>query len=156
AERAADLMRQHAGGAVARGIVDAYPAPPAPRVIELDMAEVRRSLGVEFSAGEAAGILRALEFGVAPAGAGRPRGTTPPHRVDIQEGAADLIEELARVHGYDRLPATLLRDQLPEQHTNRPLVLEERVRDVLVDAGLQEVMTYALTEPAREAPLHAG
>lgn len=156
AERAADLMRQHAGGTVCKGMVEAYPAPPAARVLDLDLAEVRRCLGVEFPAEEAARILRALEFEVEPAGPGRLRVTTPPHRVDIQEGVADLIEELARVYGYDRLPATLLRDQLPEQHTNRPLVLEERVRDVLVNAGLQEVMTYALTEPAREAPLRAA
>jgi phenylalanyl-tRNA synthetase beta chain len=77
----------------------------------------------------------------------------PPHRLDIQEGSADLIEDLVRIYGYDRLPATLLADQLPEQHTNRPLVLEERVRDVLVSAGLHEVITYALTMPEREQPL---
>jgi phenylalanyl-tRNA synthetase beta chain len=64
-----------------------------------------------------------------------------------------LIEELARIHGYDRLPATLLKDQLPEQVGNRSLDLEERVRDLLVNAGLQEVITYSLTEPSREAPL---
>jgi phenylalanyl-tRNA synthetase beta chain len=79
--------------------------------------------------------------------------TTPPHRRDIQEGPADLIEELVRIYGYDRLPATLLDEQLPEQHANRSLVLEERVRDLLVNAGLQEVITYALTTPEREAPL---
>jgi len=47
----------------------------------------------------------------------------------------------------------MLRDELPRQETNRPLVLEERVRDLLVTAGLQEVMTYSLTTPEREAPL---
>ena len=52
--------------------------------------------------------------------------TTPPHRLDIQAGSADLIEELVRIHGYDRLPATLLADQLPDQHTNQALVLEEK------------------------------
>jgi phenylalanyl-tRNA synthetase beta chain len=124
-------------------------------VIDLEMAEVRRIVGVDFPVGEATRILRALEFRVEPTGPAVLRVTTPPHRVDIQAGAADLIEELVRVHGYDRLPATLLADRLPEQHTNRPLVLEERVRDILVNVGLQEVITYALTEPAREAPLQA-
>jgi phenylalanyl-tRNA synthetase beta chain len=79
--------------------------------------------------------------------------TTPPHRRDIQEGAADLIEELGRIYGYDRLPATLLADQLPSQHNNWPLLLEEQVRDILVGAGLQEVITYSLTKPEREEPL---
>ncbi len=153
AERAAGLMREHGRATVARGIVDEYPAPPPPQVVELRMSEVRRQLGVNMPAEEAARVLRALEFKVEPQGAGVLRVTTPPHRLDVQEGPADLIEELARIHGYDRLPATLLADQLPEQHGNRPLELEERARDLLVNAGLQEVITYSLTTPEREAPL---
>src|SRR5205823_1542461 len=57
------------------------------------------------------------------------------------------------IHGYDRLPATLLADQLPEQQGDPYLRQEEHVRDLLVNYGLQEVITYGLTEPAREAPL---
>ena len=79
--------------------------------------------------------------------------SAPPYRVDIQEGPADLIEDLARIHGYDRLPATLPADVLPEQENNRSLQLEERIKDILVNLGLQEVITYALTDPSREAPL---
>jgi phenylalanyl-tRNA synthetase beta chain len=153
AERAEALMSQHAGGTVCQGLVDTYPAPVPPQVIDLPMAEVRRLLGMEFPIEEAVRTLRALEFTVEQTGPDALRATTPPHRLDIQAGAADLIEELVRIHGYDRLPATLLADQLPEQHTNRPLMLEEQVRDLLVTLGLQEVITYALTEPAREAPL---
>src|SRR5262249_37909039 len=54
AERAADLMRQYASGTICKGLVDTYPAPLPPQVIELKMSEVRRSLGVDFSADEAA------------------------------------------------------------------------------------------------------
>src|SRR4029453_18675875 len=107
AERAAELMRQHAGGTVAKGLVDRYPAPLAPQAIDLELREVQRLLGMEFPADEATRILRALEFKVGPAGDGKLRVTTPPHRTDIQAGTADLIEELARIYGYDRLPATL-------------------------------------------------
>jgi phenylalanyl-tRNA synthetase beta chain len=153
AERAAELMRQTAGGSVCRGLVDCYPAPLPPQVIDLDLGKVRHVLGSDFPAAEATRILKALEFQVEPTGPQALRVTTPPHRRDIQAGTADLIEELARIHGYDRLPATLLAEPLPKQQTNRALVLEERLRDVLVDVGLQEVGTYALTEPAREAPL---
>src|SRR5581483_10473527 len=98
-------------------------------------------------------ILTALEFTVEPAGSDALRVTTPPNRMDIQAGAADLIEEVARVYGYDRLPATLLADPLPPQTGNPDLEREERVRDRLVDLGLQEVITYALTTPERERPL---
>jgi phenylalanyl-tRNA synthetase beta chain len=153
AERAADLMRQHAGADVVPGIADVYPAPLAPQLVELKLSEVRRQLGMDVSAEEAARVLRALEFQVEEKTPGVLRVLTPPHRLDIQEGPADLIEELARIHGYDRLPATLLADQLPEQHGNRSLDLEEHVRDLLVADSLQEVITYSLTAPEREAPL---
>jgi phenylalanyl-tRNA synthetase beta chain len=75
---------------------------------------------------------------------------SPPHRIDIQEGAADLIEDLARLHGYDRLPATLLTDALPAQSNNEPLLFEERIRDLLTGLGLQEAVTYSLTTPEKE------
>ena len=153
AQVAAKLMGQHAGGTVCRGLVDNYPAPPPPQTIVLEMGEVRRLVGMDLPTAEAVRILRALEFRVEQTGPDRLEATAPPHRLDLQAGAADLIEELVRIHGYDRLPATLLADQLPEQHGNRSLELEERVRDLLVNLGLQEVITYSLTEPAREAPL---
>jgi phenylalanyl-tRNA synthetase beta chain len=153
AERAADLMRQYAGATVCRGLVDCYPAPPPRQVIHLDLAEVRRLLGMDFPALEVLRILDALEFQVEDAGGERLRVTVPPHRTDMQAGAADLIEDLIRIHGYDGLPATLMADELPEQIGNRSLTLEEHVRDILVSAGLQEVITYALTMAEREAPL---
>jgi phenylalanyl-tRNA synthetase beta chain len=65
-------------------------------------------------------------------------------------GQADLIEEIARIYGYERIPATQLADRLPPQRGNPALALEERTRDLLVIAGLQEVITYALTAPQRE------
>src|SRR5262245_28331262 len=151
AERAAELMRRHAGAAVCRGLVDCYPAPLPPQVVTLPMSEVRRILGMDLPAEEARRILTALEFKVEQAGPETLRATVPPHRLDVQAGAADLIEDLVRIHGYDRLPATLLAERLPRQHANVPLLFEERVRDILVSAGLQEVITYSLTTPAREA-----
>jgi len=153
AERAMALMHQHAEATLCRGLADAYPRPVAPRVIDLQRAEVRRLLGMDLEMDEMIRILRALEFQVEPAGSAKLRVTVPPHRLDVESGSADIIEELVRIHGYDHLLATLLADQLPEQHGNRALALEERVRDILVKAGLQEVITYALTEPGREAPL---
>jgi phenylalanyl-tRNA synthetase beta chain len=153
AERAAELMRRYAGGTVCRGLVDRYPAPVPEQVVRLEMAEVRRLLGMDFPVAEAVRILRALEFRVEETGPEALRVTTPPHRRDIQEGPADLVEDLVRIYGYDRLPATLLAEPLPRQRGNRSLALEEEVRDILVRAGLQEVITYSLTTPAREAPL---
>jgi phenylalanyl-tRNA synthetase beta chain len=151
--RAADLMRQHAGGTVCRGIVDDYPAPPKPQMIDLTMREVRRVLGIDLPRDECVRILRALEYKVEEVGPDALRALAPPHRLDIQEGPADLIEDLARLHGYDDLPATLLRDELPDQAGNPAHDFEEHVRDRLVCADLQEVITYALTTPEKEALL---
>jgi phenylalanyl-tRNA synthetase beta chain len=152
AERATDLMNQYASGTVYRCKVEQYPAPLPPQIVDLTMSAVKRLAGVDIPVSEAKRILQSLEFRVEQIGPDSLRVTTPPHRLDIQTGSADLIEELVRIHGYDRLPATLLADQLPEQIGN-PLTLEERVRDILVDRGLQEVITYSLTSPEKEAPL---
>jgi phenylalanyl-tRNA synthetase beta chain len=153
AERAAELMREHAGATICQGLVDCYPAPLPPQTINLEMAQVRRLLGMEMPLAEATRILTGLEFRVKQTGAESLEVTTPPHRRDIQAGSADLVEELVRIHGYDKLPATLLADELPEQHGNCSLVLEEQVRDILVRCGLQEVITYALTTPEVQARL---
>jgi phenylalanyl-tRNA synthetase beta chain len=153
AERAAALMEQHAGATVCRGLVDCYPVPVPPRVVDLTAPAVRRLLGMDFPVADMKCILGALEFQVEQTGPDALRVTTPQHRLDIQEGVPDLVEELVRIYGYDRLPATLLADQLPEQYGDVELKREERVRDLLVNTGLQEVITYALTEPSREAPL---
>src|SRR5262249_13201886 len=110
-------------------------------------------LGAELPALEIVRILQGLKYEVEDAGANPLRFTPPPNRLDIQEGQADLIEDLARIYGYDKLPARLHVGELPEQKGNRPLALEEKVRDVLVGCGLQEVITYTLTTPEREAPL---
>jgi len=96
--------------------------------------------------------LTALQFAVLKTDDGW-KVTVPFTRLDIQAGAADLIEELARIYGYDRLPSTLLSGELPPQRNNRVLVLEDRIRDVLAGAGLQECVSYSLTAKQQEAKL---
>ncbi len=151
--RAAQLMQKHAGGTVLKGMVDNYPAPTPVQHIRLPKREIKRLLGIEFPDAEVERVLRALNFTVEADGSAGWKVTTPPYRIDIQAGAADLIEELARIRGYDRLPSTLLSGELPPQRANRSLVLEECVKDLLATSGLQEVMTYALTSREREAAL---
>jgi phenylalanyl-tRNA synthetase beta chain len=67
-----------------------------------------------------------------------------------------LIEEIARMYGYDKIPSTELSDVLPPQRNNAPLDREGHLRDLLVAAGLQEVITYRLTTPAAETRLLAN
>ncbi len=107
------------------------------------------------SADEIAGLLRPLGFDceIVQSEAGQVvRVTVPSFRQDVTI-VADLCEEVARMYGYDRVPATLLADSLPEQHNNPVLEFEEQTRDVLVGCGLDEAITYSLTNMASVAKL---
>src|SRR5439155_7806310 len=115
--------------------------------------EMDRLLGFQIDAAEAVRILQALEYKVESVSAANFMVTVPTHRLDVQEGTADLVEDIVRIYGYDRVPTTLLSEPLPKQQANEPIVFEEKVRDILVDCGLQEVVCYALTMPEKEAPL---
>jgi phenylalanyl-tRNA synthetase beta chain len=159
AERATALMQSLGGGRVAAGIADAYPRPHVPPVIDLPVGEVRRILGIAPTPAALAGLLEALEFRCEPLGEDGLRVTAPDHRLDIGEGVvgvADVLEEVARLTGYDRIPGTEMADTLPPQRNNVGVELEERTRDLLVTAGLQEILTYRLTTPQREAALRPG
>ncbi len=68
-------------------------------------------------------------------------------------GLADVMEEVARMYGYDRIPETRLADELPQQVGNPRLEWEEHVRDLLVSLGLQEIITYRMTSPERQERL---
>ena len=148
------LMKRLAGGKIAQGLVDDYPLPPEPVQVEIGSEDVRRWIGIDLSVEEIAEILARLEFSLEVLDGNRLRVTSPDHRLDIGQGTigrADLMEEIARIYGYDRIPETLLSDPLPPQLRNRPYELEESLRDLLVDLGLQEVVTYRMTTPEREA-----
>jgi phenylalanyl-tRNA synthetase beta chain len=150
--RGLQLMLEWAGGTVAKGLVDEYPLPPEDSVVEITTADVRRWLGIELSEDEIAQILQSLEFDVTVHDS-RITAKTPSHRLDIGTGVigkADLMEEIARVYGYDRIPETRMADALPPQKGNREMEIEEALRDLLADLGLQEVITHRLTSPEKE------
>jgi phenylalanyl-tRNA synthetase beta chain len=154
-KRGLELMRQMAGGVVERGLIDNYPRPPRDPVIEITPTEVQRWLGIQLSPNEIAELLQRLEFKVVISGDSI-RATTPDHRLDIGQGIvglADLLEEIARIYGYELIPETRMADILPPQFGNPTLEREERLRNVLTELGLQEIVTYRLTSPLREARL---
>jgi phenylalanyl-tRNA synthetase beta chain len=152
ARRASELMRVLADGTIAPGMVDAYPVKPDPVVIELTTGQVERSLGIHFDLDQIVTILESLEFRCERISDRSLQVIVPDHRLDC-EYPADLVEEISRIYGYDRIPVTEMADRLPPQRTNRGLLLEEEVRNLLVGCGLQETITYSLTSPEREAAL---
>jgi phenylalanyl-tRNA synthetase beta chain len=142
-QRAADLMRQFAGGTIAEGFVDVYPRPYEPVKIDLTTLEVERLLGISLTPQRIAGMLSRLGFACI-AQESVVQVTVPSFRFDVTL-PADLVEEVARVYGYDRLPTTLMAEETPGHLRNRTLMAEERVRDILAACGLTEVITYSLT-----------
>ena len=153
--RGLQLIAEWSGGAVAPGLVDNYPLPPTEAVVEVTSKDVKRLLGIELTLKEISDLLTRLEFKCEITDHAL-RVTTPPHRLDIGEGiigVADVLEEVARSYGYDRIPETRISDPLPPQIGNPTFEWEERVRDILVSLGLQEVVTYRMTSPEREGRL---
>ena len=145
-------MSAWTGGVVAPGIVDNYPLPPDDPTVMLTPADVVRSLGISLPTTEIVDILTRLEFDCQVDG-DVIQVKTPPHRMDIGVGIvgrADLMEEIARVYGYDRIPEAHLAAPLPPQRGNPSLEAEEYVRDLMVGLGLQEVITHRMTAPEIE------
>jgi len=154
AQRASELMRVLGSGTIARGVADNYPIEQPVVTVKLGVDEVERVLGIAIPKAEIVRILKSLDFTVADKG-DLLEAAAPQHRLDI-EIPADLLEEIARVYGYDRIPTTLLSDELPPQRANVELEVEEKLRDLLVGAGLQETITYSMSSLESEAKLIPG
>ncbi len=151
-KRGLQYMAAWANGNVAPGLVDEYPLKPKDSVVEVTPKDVKRLLGIELTNEEIATLLTHLEFKCEITGSSV-KVTAPPHRMDIDEGVvglADVLEEVARSYGFDKIPTTTMADALPPQIGNPIHEWEERLRDLLVAIGLQEVVTYRMTSPERE------
>ena len=135
--RATALIVRLAGGAPAGDLVDAHPAPREPAVVALAVREVERLLGVRLFAVEIGALLRRLGFAVA--GEDPLHVTVPTYRPDVTR-PADLVEEVARLHGLDNVPATLPRGPgggLPDWERRR-----RAVRGAMVGAGYYEIFSF--------------
>jgi phenylalanyl-tRNA synthetase beta chain len=152
ARRAVELMREHAQGVIAEGVVDVYPRKQRQVQITLEPREVKRILGLPLSKSRITTALLKLDFKCEPDGKAL-RVTVPWHRLDV-EIPADVIEEIARVIGYDRLPEALIAESPPMGQSSAGVEREETVRDLLVSCGLTEVITYSLSNPAADAQLY--
>ena len=162
ADRTAQLIHEWAGGDVATGRVDTNPDEPGPRRVAFRPARVDRLLGTALGEQDQRGYLARvgvdteeptqgvevpIAVGLSPAIVTAPAGTAvvalvPTWRRDI-EIEADLAEEIARIRGYELVPATLPDTEMPPWRPS-PLEVRDAVREALVGAGLTEVATHAL------------
>ncbi len=150
-------MVEWSGGRIAPGYIDNYAKRIKEPVNQITEKDIQRVLGVEIPLEQAADLLRRLEFVCTLEDDGKAlKVLAPPHRLDIGEGLigrADILEEIARLFGYDAIPATRMADELPPAYTNKMIAFEDKLRDVLVSLGLNEIINYRLTSPEREERL---
>jgi len=145
--RAAQLIAELAGGQVVGAPVVACTAPVEPTVLELRLSRVNDVLGTEMSEQEMVDALTRLGFEVSGYKVdGAHRVTCPTRRPDMQR-EVDLIEEVGRIYGYNNIPATFMRGALNQGSLTDEQRLRRSVREVLINAGLAEVITYPFVAP---------
>ena len=142
-KRATQLMTQLAGGKAAKGLVDVYPGKQEREPISLSTSQTEQLLGVEFSSDQIVGSLTSLGFDCKES-TSEIRATAPYWRSDIHQ-AVDLIEEVARIIGYDKIPMTMLSQPIPRQNPEPILSLKQKMSHSLTGYGFQEIISYSLT-----------
>jgi len=151
-DRAARLLAELAGGEVAPGVLEAEGAPLEPiPVLSLDPARADRLLGTALGREEIVALLARVDVTVDDPSSTPLRCRVPSWRNDLRR-PVDLVEEIARIHGYDRIPTTMPVQRLAPVATSRARAVAETVRDALRAAGLLECMTLPFTSaPALDA-----
>jgi phenylalanyl-tRNA synthetase beta chain len=140
--RAAHLIQQVAGGTILEQAIDAYPTPVAAKQITLRILKTNQLLGIEISAGEQAEFLRRL--GLENTSSGETiTATIPTFRVDLKR-EVDLIEEIARLYGIDKIPSTPPRGARGEHPFDAVYDQLAEVRQILSAQGLSEACGQTL------------
>jgi phenylalanyl-tRNA synthetase beta chain len=159
--RAAALMHQLGAGRPVGALIDRYPTPFEPRQISLRASRITRLLGQPVPAEEVPRYLGPLGFEVlkssSPEGPGSKTSDhewlirVPTFRVDVTR-EVDLIEEVGRHYGFDRIPATFPHLEAPQAAPDARIERDRRISRVLTAAGFSESMTFAFIERAAADP----
>ena len=141
-DRAAQLIAEIAGGDIAVGVIDVYPRPRNPVRIKLRPERVNFVLGTEIHRNEMRDILSRLEFSTSDGF----EVIVPTFRPDV-EREIDIIEEIARVYGYDNIPITIPKGDIPKPPLDTKSGLRERVKAYLLASGMMEACNYSFCHP---------
>lgn len=139
--RAAQLLQQLAQGQVVKGTIDVYPTPKKSKKIKLRLEKINNLLGANLSLGEVEKIFNRLKFTYIVDGTNL-EVSVPNYRMDI-ELEVDLIEEVARLYGYDNIATSLPSGSLTQGKKKLNQILEDQTRNLLTGCGLTEVITYS-------------
>jgi phenylalanyl-tRNA synthetase beta chain len=146
---AARLMVELTGARLVPGDLDAYPRPAGERVVGLRHQRIGRLLGKEIAREEVEQTLGRLGFGLEPDGDAGWSVRVPFWRDSDVQRESDLIEEVARVHGLDRLPATLPSRRKAVGRLTPHQKLRRRLEDALRDRGLAETVAWSFSSPEK-------
>jgi phenylalanyl-tRNA synthetase beta chain len=134
------------GGIPAEGIIDTFNAPHHIKTIEITETRFEKILGVSVSMKDIWNIIKRLGFEKIEEDLTQTINVTPPFwrsDISIQD---DIIEEYARIYGYDNLPTSNLASPIPSQGSENPQTVREHIRDRLVSAGMNETISYSITD----------
>ena len=146
--RASQLIAKLAEGKVNQGYIDNYPTPLAlSPAINLSTRRTNTILGTSLTKDEMKQKLEDLAFTVKDLDEDQMKATPPSFRVDIKE-SIDLIEEVARLYGYNQIAATLPLIPATPPKRDKALLLDQRVKDNLTQHGYHEIITYSFISPA--------
>ncbi|GGB48673.1 phenylalanine--tRNA ligase subunit beta [Fictibacillus barbaricus] len=149
AMRAAGLMAELAGGKVAEGIVEAGKREVNTYSVKMDVSRMNGLLGTNITAEQTGVVFNRLGFSYKETD-GHFEVVVPSRRPDITI-EADLIEEVGRIYGYDRIPTTYLLSEARPGGLTENQAKRRNIRNYLEGAGLYQAVTYALTTPAKSA-----
>ena len=147
-DRAAALMAELAGGKVARGRIDEYPRKINAGEIRLRHERIKRILGVDVPAQKVVSILASLSFEILSEKTDAVRVRVPSHRPDVT-AEIDLIEEVARIHGYENIMATYPLDTTVMTRGVQAAPTEEICRSILRSCGYSEVINLSFGSPSQ-------
>ena len=140
--RAARLMVEIGGGRLIDGIIDEHPQPTAPKTITLDINRTNRYLGTRLGQDEIVNHLESIEFSVTPIDPDTIRVIPPSFRVDVDR-PEDLMEEVARLWGYNNIVTTFPQINAHSAPPQPPLLIREQIRDILCGFGFHEAIHYS-------------
>ena len=140
--RACELVELLGAGEVVDGVIDILNDVPQPTVLTLEPDKINALLGTDVPEDEMVRILKKLGFGVEGA-----RVAVPSWRGDVRR-MADLAEEVARFHGYNNIPATLMRGQTTKGGYSADQKVENRLGEVCRACGYSEIITYSFISPS--------
>lgn len=144
--RAAQLLVDMGAAKAVAGIVDVYPQPQSAHEVSFTAQEINHRLGTEISAEEMRRILEALGFAITTQ-ADSMTAKVPSWRNDVS-GMEDISEEIARIHGFDKIPSTLPWGEALEGEQSPALHLVDTLRETLCGLGMTETRSFSFMQPA--------